>query len=476
MIFDIPILFFVRCLRRLRKQERASKDQLRRRRKRERGRHHAKEWQQKKKKNKKEVKKMLNQNSKIIKLENYEALKTRVDESKAKKMADCYALLSVGSIGCNVFLFDKNGNEALKCNTSFASSLYSEQKGVQIDDDGKAYFLDFTGKKYFVNKKTKDAYICPDCGKLMPKNKAKKHRCRAVAVCSGCGQVIDPKIIKKYGKRKRCPHCHAESVSFFTGRYESKVDIDFINKQEHFGLEIEIDDPTRRADRDDASKQAGKLLNIIEYYKKPFVFAYDGSLTHGIEIKTSPRPLKWWQENKAQLQKGLDKFATYGFKGHDTTTTGLHISISTRDKDDFFPLKLAMFWNLNIKFFDVVCRRTSTFNCFYKKKDFTKKQHELTRYAYDISHSDAINLQHLDDGRIELRHFKSTMLADSLVASVDIVNAVVEVVSKSKYKDIKNGKIKMQAVVDKLATEEGRAYIKAKMPALNLAGYVVEVA
>lgn len=419
---------------------------------------------------------MLNQNSKIIKIISYESLKNKISEEKAKKMADNYAILEYDAFnGTIITVFDKAGEVVEKINTTFINSYYDEQKSIQIDDDGRAFFEDFTNKKYFVNKKTKDSYICPDCGRLIQKNKGKKHRCRVVAVCVGCGQVIDASIIKKYGKQKRCPHCYAESVSFYTGRYDSKVDIDYINNKEHFGLEVEIDDPRGRADQHDASKNAGKLLNIIDYYKKPFVFSYDGSLTHGIEIKTSPRPLEWWVKNKKQLQAGLDKFAEYGFKGHDAPKAGLHISIGTKSKNDIFPLMLAMFWNQNIKFFDVVCRRVSFLDCYYKRKDLTQDKHELTRYLADTSHSDAINLQHLDDGRIELRHFKSTMLADSLIASIDIINAVVEVIKKAKYSDIKNGKIKMQTVIDKLTTEEGKKYIQDRLQKLADAGYVVEV-
>lgn len=420
--------------------------------------------------------------TKIVKMSDFNALVERMSEEKAIAMASKFVAVSYSPWnGWVLTLFSKKGDITMTANFNTLSGVQgvaNEFNEVQIDFVSSEVFITSNGgKNKFLINATNEYFVCPDCGKVVRLD-GKQHRCRASNVCSVCGEAIDAKIIKKYGSRGICPTCWAKQHSGFLS-YSTKPSIDFLKHAsdlQDFGIELEVDDSTRRGDTTQTCRDVGAILNTIEPYHKTFVTASDGSLLHGFELKTSPRPLAWFIKHKAKLGEAFDLISERGYKAHDTNTAGLHISLNLANRSQVYALKMAYFWSKNIKFFDVIARRTSTRSrdCYYQYKNLGDAP--LLDNLACKSHRDVVNLEHLDINRLEIRHFRSTLKVDTLIATLDIMQAVDKFLQVKTTERIIQGKYKMQEVIDRLTTDEGKAYINSKKETFANIGYAVEVA
>ena len=424
---------------------------------------------------------LFNLKTKIVKMDNYEALVQRVSEEKATLMANKFVAVNYSMFnGWVCELFNKKGSVIAVASfnaLSTVQSLSTEFNEVEVDyTNSKIFIKSNQGKNKFYINITDEVFVCANCGKII-KIDGKKHRCRMSNVCSVCGNEIDAKIIDKYGNRGICPTCWAKQNSEFSP-YSTKPAIDFLkhaSELQDIGIEVEVDDSTGRADRQQTCRDVGKILNVIEPYHKTFVFSGDGSLYHGFEIKTSPRPLNWFIKHKNEFSKAFELISERGFKGHDANTTGFHISVNLANRSEVYALKMAYFWSKNIKFFDIIARRTSTrsSSCYYQYKNLTDRP--LLDNLASKSHRDVVNLEHLDINRLEIRHFRSTLKVDTLIATIDIMQAVDKFLQSKTTEQILKGKYTMQEVINKITTDEAKAYINSKKQAFADAGYSVEV-
>lgn len=418
--------------------------------------------------------------SKIVKMEGVGALEQRYAVEKATRLANKYAVVDydIQSGYWKGLVFSKNGDFVADFATVSFSSIREIAREIyepQINQDGRVFFqVGDKNKPYFINGR--DAFVCPFCGKILEK-RDKFHRCRVKNICSKCGCQIDKKLIEKHGSRGICPACYAKDISVFSS-YSTKPTINFLKHSpslQDFGIELEVDDPRGRSDVREVISKAGEVLNSIEAYNKTFAFCSDGSLYHGFEIKTSPRPLKWYSDNKKAFEDAFAIISEAGFKAHDTNTAGLHISLNLANRSEVYALKMAYFWNKNIKFFDVLARRTAerSGTCYFQPKALGGRP--LLDELASKSHRDVINLEHLSINRLEVRHFRSTLKFDTLLATLDLMQAVDKFLQSKTTEQILKGKYNLQEVIDKLTTDEGKAYVNSKKQALSEAGFAVEV-
>ena len=420
--------------------------------------------------------------TKIVKMGDYNSLRERMSDEKASIMANKFAGVSHSIFdGWTIRVYSKKGDvvsSACFSSLSTVQALAVEFNEATFDmTSGRVYITSNEGKHKYHIAPMDEVFICANCGKVAKIN-GKRHRCRESNICPSCGCTIDKKIIEKYGNRGVCPSCWARQHSGFCS-YSTKPQVDFLPHPcdlQDFGLEIEVDDPSGRGDTGDVCEEVGAILNTIEPYHQTFVTASDGSLYHGFELKTSPRPLAWFIKHKQTFCDAFNLIMERGYKGHDTNTAGLHISLNLAKRTQVYALKMAYFWSKNIKFFDIIARRVSTRsgNCYYQYKNLGERP--LLDTLASKSHRDVVNLEHLDINRLEIRHFRSTLKVDTLIATLDIMQAVDKFLQVKTTEQILQGKYTLQEVINKLTTEEGKAYVNSKKEAFANAGYAVEVA
>lgn len=86
-----------------------------------------------------------------------------------------------------------------------------------------------------------------------------------------------------------------------------------------FGVELEIDTP-RGACLD---RHAVPDLAAPMFYCKE-----DGSLSNGVELVSHPGSMKWWTEQRGNVEALLSRLSRLGWRSHEVGTCGMHIHIS----------------------------------------------------------------------------------------------------------------------------------------------------
>lgn len=150
---------------------------------------------------------------------------------------------------------------------------------------------------------------------------------RAVA-CSACGAL-------HIGMRDRfrCRECNEEPSSparirafnappppmFFVSERERPYAQG--DRRPYFGVELEVeyarcDDP------------ASVLEPLMSARAERMILKSDGSLTHGVEIVTSPHSLARWQQDSAEWAVMLNTLAGAGMRSYDPGTCGMHVHVS----------------------------------------------------------------------------------------------------------------------------------------------------
>lgn len=180
----------------------------------------------------------------------------------------------------------------------------------------------------------------------------------------------------------------------------------------YLGIELEIDDG------EDKDFTAESLIDISED-NDLFYLKEDGSLNRGFEIVSHPCTLAFHVQ-KFPWEKISEICIKNGWKSHDTKTCGLHIHINKSYLSHCESIKLAILVNTNMSVMEKFARRNES--KWSKFKNIKKKLEANTseeRY-------EAINW--LNRKTIEFRLFRGTLKADTLLATMQFVHAMVNFV------------------------------------------------
>lgn len=396
----------------------------------------------------------------IVKMSTESRLRDYLNERVAKELSLKWVIFETTAEGRANIYIEKDGQMITGANVSAGGLLAvitNEVYGVDIDDKGRAFIVDGKGKRFFVTKK-KSVILCKTCGALY--EEGSRHRCNKVK-CTFCGADVDA---KKSGGLAICPNCFAEQITFRDYHCDNPT-IDFDKNRSkffHFGIELEVDANSSR-DRAGTIKEVSKILNTITPYKKTAVFTRDGSLNCGFEIVTSPRSLAWYVKHKDDFRKAFEKITDAGYRGHDINTTGLHINADLTPfgfEDETACVKLSYLWYKHIGLLGVLCRRQNGSYCSVKNYDGRNSLSKIMLAYMNKNHTDIVNATH--EGRVELRHFKSTLKVETFIASIDIANAILKIVKKYSLTDINNGIEAARLIRENLETEDGKAYFESK--------------
>ena len=194
-----------------------------------------------------------------------------------------------------------------------------------------------------------------------------------------------------------------------------------------FGVELEIDKGGTSADK------AESLLDLGNQCANNIYIKTDGSLNHGLEIVTHPMSLDYHQHD---MPWGLltDKALQLGYYSHQTGTCGLHVHVSRSSFSTQYQQQEACisrvlyiverFWEELLRF----SRRTEEqlkkwagrYGYKHRPADIldSAKQGTGSRYT-------CVNLQNSDT--IEFRIFRGTLNANTLIATLQLVNEICDV-------------------------------------------------
>ena len=202
----------------------------------------------------------------------------------------------------------------------------------------------------------------------------------------------------------------------------------------HFGVELEIDEGGT------VNSNAQKLLDIANASAENLYIKTDGSLDDGLELVTHPMTLEY-HLNEMPWEQVLCKAQRMGYLSHAAGTCGLHVHISrlafgcTYEQQEAAIARLLYFvekfWAELLRF----SRRTqSQMNRWAARYGIRLTPSEQMSHAKNscAGRYTAVNLTNSDT--IEIRMFRGTLKLNTLKATLQMVNHLVEVaVSLSDY-------------------------------------------
>lgn len=226
--------------------------------------------------------------------------------------------------------------------------------------------------------------------------------------CDDINFWIAPRGVRSYGYKPNPCFCPPEA----------KDDI-------CFGFELEMED--HRNDGDNVNKDADYMNDTLGFtYCK-----HDGSLTNGIELVSHPATLEYLMEHKETFREVFDEMIARGYTSHDNGHCGLHVHISLKplleaNEDAVSNLMIVVdnLWNKLVRF----SRRTeSQLNSWASRYD--SKQHKPKDVAKEAKKRCGryMAINQTNKHTVEIRMFRGTLKADTFLATLQLVQRLVNV-------------------------------------------------
>jgi len=257
--------------------------------------------------------------------------------------------------------------------------------------------------------------------------------------CEGCREIYHLDEAEYIGDYVYCAAC-ANDHEVCILSYSTKPDPVFFGDGEAgYGVELEIDDGEQREDaaRDIQDTGGGHI-----YIKE------DGSLSYaGMEIVTHPATLDY-HTNNFPWDDICTTALSYGYRSHDTDTCGLHIHVSRslfgsdQMEQDLTIAKIIL----------LIDRWYDTHIVRFARRDINKMRQWAGKPNADIRPEDgdfdavnkskktatdrykAVNL--CNRNTIEFRFFKGTLKRDTIIASIQWVDTIINYCRNTPLKDL----------------------------------------
>ena len=207
----------------------------------------------------------------------------------------------------------------------------------------------------------------------------------------------------------------------------------------YFGVELEIDGAG------EYRSNALKLLDIANTCEAENLYIkHDGSLEEGFELVTHPMTLEYHLK-EMPWEEVLHEAAALGYFSHQTTTCGLHVHISrkafgdTQEEQDTVIARFLFFfekmWNELLKFSRRTPRQLERWAARYGYRECPKELLEQAKKGCSGRYV-AVNLQNQDT--IEVRIFRGTLKYSTLVATLQLLDRICDVVLALDDDELKN--------------------------------------
>lgn len=309
-------------------------------------------------------------------------------------------------------------------------------------------------------------YTCEDCGEVIPRDNVlwvgsydDRGVCESCGenyyYCNDCGHYFYSDDIE-YCEEDDCYYC-SDCIQNHRGRiygYHDFNDWQFYktNSEEeppfYIGHELEVENP--RGD-DSCVDYLYENLNVV--------CMHDGSLDTGYEIISHPQSFNYIMEHKEDYKNALQELIDNGYKSHETDTCGLHFHISRPfynrireldNKYDKTEQEVKELEELKAKQDEIIDRIILVMETYKEELiQFSRRNpSQLSRWAkfmsdrtstpsggikslyYVKKHKDtydryqALNLT--NRATIEFRIFRGTLKYETFMASIELVNNIVE--------------------------------------------------
>ena len=301
--------------------------------------------------------------------------------------------------------------------------------------DDETFVCECCGERFFNSENDGDDNInlCTSCYD------------RHYTTCDSCERIISFDcayyLENEYGDEDTyCQSCYEREKSCkYIHDYSYKPDPIFRgNGKRYFGVELEVDEGGK------SEENALKVLSVANEDCENIYIKTDGSLEDGFEIVTHPMTLEYHTKNMPW--KGIVKKAlNLGYRSHNTSTSGLHIHINRNSLGE------------SVEVQDRVVARILYFfeNNWSELLRFSRRTNEqLNRWAKRYGWKEA-PMEILDDAKkrcggryscvnitnystIEVRIFRGTLKYNTIIATLQLVDAICDVALFMSDEDIKN--------------------------------------
>ena len=282
--------------------------------------------------------------------------------------------------------------------------------------------------------------VCDHCGRHIwaedscgDENHSLCQTCRAryYTPCTDCGRLVERDnlhFLSEDSTDGYCAECydrHLRENGIRNYSYKPEP-IFYGTSSRYLGVELEID--CGGEDHENAIQ----LQRIGNEGHEHIYIKHDGSLDEGMEIVTHPMTLGYHQAGMP-WKEVLRQAVSMGYRSHQAWTCGLHVHVNRsslgatqQQKEDTIARILFLvetFWNELLRFSRRTQYQLDRWAARYGRKDDPK---DVLRSAK--SHADRYTCVNLTpDNTIEFRIFRGTLKYNTLIATLQLVEAICDV-------------------------------------------------
>lgn len=334
--------------------------------------------------------------------------------------------------------------------------------GNEIEEEEELTYIE-EYDRYVCSDCLEHYYECDDCGRLVHEDDLHSvdggnrsvcdsclddYRC-----CADCGEYLyrDDMYYDDSGEYY-CSDCWENSARhLISGYHDYHRGFDFhkasdeVKPPRYIGSELEMENDSIDSD-------------CVRYLRDEFdaILAHDGSLDGdgAMEWVDDPRSLKAHYEIADKKREAFNRLVRSGYRSHDTSTCGLHFHVSRpyqeeinaldyyndedrkkieelRDKQEDIINRIILVMETYKEELIRFSRRKDTYWCKWLSDVVTCDNGKITSLDFikkvkgeSIGHHRALNLENRNT--IEFRIFKGTLNFDTYMASLELVNNIVE--------------------------------------------------
>lgn len=314
----------------------------------------------------------------------------------------------------------------------FCDGLVHTDDSVWIHDEDVTVCENCAHRHYFQ---------CEDCGDWVAVNAAGRNLGDHVLcqdcfddhwyVCSECGDLVSDREVcwDRYGDAV-CPDCYHETQDVIHS-YGFKPELNFYSMPDekpkyYLGFELESGGMDSCSDMEDIAS----FIKDEDYY----VLKEDSSIPeYGFELVSMPMTLAFHKGFKwADTLKYMSK---HGLRSHDCgeDECGLHVHVSRKALSQHGWLIVDWFVSKYQKQWEAIARRPECSWANFKKKRRGEKLSD--RFGKKTGgRYQAVNFQ--NENTVEFRLFRGSLRYETLIATLEIVDALVQWASQVKAYDI----------------------------------------
>lgn len=285
--------------------------------------------------------------------------------------------------------------------------------------------------------------------------------------CCSCDALVYEDDVYHLNGDSYCRECYDEErdKSLYIHDYSYKPEPIFYGENNRFfGVELEID----CAGKDD--DYAEELLNIGNRNGENIYIKGDGSLEDGLEIVSHPMSLDYHKNYRwADIMR---RAVSLGYRSHQTSTCGLHVHVNrsclgdTHEEQDEVISRILYFvehhWNEMLKF----SRRSEySMNRWAARYGYEKTGREILDKAKKGGNGRYAAVNLMNCSTIEFRLFRGTLKPNTFIATLELVNAIIDIAINSTEDELH--KISWSEFASGLEEPELIAYLKERKIYIN---------